>query len=75
MSYCRMGWDGNDLYMFENVSGVITCSGCRFDDPWIVDLNSVEEALAHVAKHRAAGHHAPADLEEQIEAFNPWNGT
>jgi len=73
MSYCRRGWDGSDLYMFEHVDGFIECSGCAFDDPWIVVLNSVDEALDHVAKHRAARHGVPDGLEEQIAGENPWS--
>jgi hypothetical protein len=67
-----MGWDGSDLYMFESVGGWVECSGCRFDDPWIVQLNSVEDALAHVRKHREAGHTVVDGLEDSIRAENPW---
>ena len=73
MSYCRRGWDGNQLYMYEHVDGFIECSGCQFDDPWIVQLNSVDEAIEHVAKHRAAGHHVPEGLEDDIRYENPWS--
>ena len=72
MSYCRRGWDGSDLYMFEHVAGHIECSGCLFDDPWIVQLNSVDEAIQHVKKHLRAGHSVPLGLEGDIKAENPW---
>lgn len=75
MSYCRRGWDSSDLYMFENVGGWIECCGCPFDDPWIVQLNSVEEALDHVTKHIRAGHNVPLGLEEAIKDENPWTST
>jgi hypothetical protein len=67
-----MGWDGSDLYMFEATGGWIECSACRFDEPWIVQLWSVDEALDHVAKHRDAGHTVPDGLEDDIRAENPW---
>lgn len=73
MSYCRLGWDGNELYMFEHVDGFIECSACKFDDPWILGLHSLDETLEHVAKHRAAGHVVPEALEDEIRADNPWN--
>lgn len=73
MSYCRMGWDGSDLYMFEHVGGFIECSACRFDDPWIVRLDSVDDALAHVRKHREAGHTVVDGLEDAIRQLNPWS--
>jgi len=75
MSYCRMGWDGSDLYMFENTAGHIECSGCRFDDPWIVQLNSMDEVIEHIKKHIRAGHNVPLGLEEDIKQENPWTLT
>lgn len=65
----------SDIYLFENVGGWIECSGCRFDDPWIVQLNSVDEALTHIAKHRAAGHQVREGIENAVRTWNPWNGT
>lgn len=62
----------SDIYLFENVGGWIECSGCRFDDPWIVQLNSVEETLAHIAKHRAAGHQVLEEIEDEVRTWNPW---
>jgi hypothetical protein len=38
-------------------------------------LNSLDEALAHVAKHRAAGHIVPIGVEDDIRAENPWSVT
>jgi hypothetical protein len=75
MSYCRFSWDDSDVYLYEHVDGFIECSACRFDDPWIVQLNSLDEALAHVAKHRAAGHIVPIGVEDDIRAENPWSVT
>jgi hypothetical protein len=75
MSYCRRGWDGNQLYVYWHTDGFIECSGCEFDDPWIVSLHSVDEAIEHVAKHRAAGHVVPDGLEDDIRAENPWSVT
>jgi hypothetical protein len=59
--------------MFEHTDGFIECSGCAFDDPWIVQLDTIDDALAHVGKHRAAGHTVPDGLEEDIRAKNPWS--
>jgi len=73
MSYCRFGWDGSDLYMFEHVGRFICCSACLFDDPWIVELHSLGDALEHVHKHRVAGHNVPDGLEAEIGQENPWS--
>jgi len=72
MSYCRRGWDGSQVYMYWHVDGFIECSGCEFDDPWIVQLNSLDEAIEHVKKHIRAGHNVPLLLEESIKTENPW---
>lgn len=71
MSYCRMGYK-SDLYLFEHVGGWIECSGCMFDDPWIVRLDTLTDALMHIARHRDAGHHVPDGLEDDVKAENPW---
>jgi hypothetical protein len=73
VSYCRFQWDNSDAYIYEHVDGFIECSGCRFDDPWIVRLDSIEDALAHIAKHRDAGHHIPDYVDASIQAENPWS--
>lgn len=67
-----MGWDGSDLYLYEHVDGFIECSACRFDDPWIVRLDSLQDALDHIAKHREAGHTVVPGLEVAVMAENPW---
>jgi hypothetical protein len=67
-----MGWGGSDLYMYEDTDGSIRCSACRFDDPWIVQLNSLTDALMHIARHRDAGHSVPEGLEDAVRAENPW---
>ncbi len=72
MSYCRRGWDGSDVYMYWSDGDFVCCSGCEFDDPWIVQLNSMDEVIEHIKKHIRAGHNVPLGLEESIKAENPW---
>lgn len=54
MSYCRWGWDGSDVYVFESSSGFVCCCGpgCESKTP--------EEMIVHLASHRRNGGFVPA---------------
>ena len=56
MSYCRFAWDGSDVYVFESERG-IECCGCRFNEDFVTD--EPEQMIAHLARHRRAGHFVP----------------
>lgn len=69
MSYCRFGWGGSDVYVYESVDG-IECCGCNLDDNFTAacgceadtDPRHSEAALAmvlHLRRHREAGHNVP----------------
>ena len=38
MSYCRFGWGGSDVYVFEHYRGYLTCCGCIMQHmEWVDD--------------------------------------
>lgn len=57
MSYCRFGWDGSDVYVYESCSGGFDCCGCNL----LGDYNCAtpEEMIAHLIEHRKAGQFVP----------------
>lgn len=68
MSYCRFAWDGSDVYIFESERG-IECCGCRFKDDFVTD--EPEAMIAHLARHRRAGHYVPRHAIESLWADIP----
>jgi len=63
VSYCRFAWDGSDVYVYESDRG-IECCGCRFEEDFVAD--EPEEMIAHLARHRRAGHFVPAHAIESL---------
>ncbi len=65
MSYCR--WGNGDLYIYADVQGGLTCSGCRLlhgAGRWRdFHCTTRSEMLRHIESHRLAGHRV---LEEVI---------
>lgn len=57
MSYCRFGWDGSDVYVFESANG-LACCGCRLHDDGFLCAEP-EEMIAHLVAHRRAGQFVP----------------
>ena len=68
MSYSRFSHADVDVYM--DVNGSLACCGCLLtDDPetsggWY--YNSTDEMIAHLDKHRAAGHDVPDYLDDAL---------
>ena len=67
MSYARFAPD-SDVYVYESSRGGIECQRCRFMQPTDAIAsgprnNAVmvdeDEMIAHLAKHRKAGHRVP----------------
>lgn len=56
MSYCRFGWDGSEVYVFESAQG-IECCGCKFGKEFTT--SEPEQMILHLAIHRRAGHFVP----------------
>lgn len=69
MSYCRFGWNGSDVYVYESERG-LTCCGCRLVDGGF-DCATTVEMIAHLAAHRAAGQFVPAHAIESLWAESP----
>lgn len=68
MSYCRFGWDGSNVYVYETTDGKIECCCCALClSPRPENLLGVEcfiadspaEMIAHLEKHREARHNVP----------------
>lgn len=57
MSYCRFGWEGSDVYVYQGQGGFVCC-GCSLSKrKW--DYKTIEKMIAHLAKHRRAGQFVP----------------
>ena len=56
MSYCRFGWDGSDVYVFESSAG-LECCACSLQNTFTTSLP--EEMIKHLAVHRRAGQYVP----------------
>lgn len=66
MSLVRRG-DDSDLYIYEDISGVIRCSWCPLNSGRDFDMpvsDNDDHVLAHIHQHAAAGHRVP-------ERFHP----
>lgn len=76
LSYCRFGWDGSDVYVYDSVGDFLTCCGCKLErggfdvgyegDP---DYAACLSMILHLRVHREAGHVVPlyalAELAEE----------
>ena len=58
MSYCRFGWQGSDVYVFESASG-LECCGCKLSNNFTT--SEPEEMIKHLGQHRRAGHYVPPE--------------
>jgi hypothetical protein len=65
MSYCRFGWGGSDVYVYEDVSLGIYCCGCALTPGGFIAGNpgadhvAADVMVAHLKEHRRAGHTVP----------------
>lgn len=57
MSYCRFGWDGSDVYVYESCSGGWECCGCIMNGNW--NYSTRQEIVDHLLEHRKQGHTVP----------------
>lgn len=81
MAFAKWGWENSDVYLFGGVIHpppddvhVIVCCGCLLarEDPddWLMseslDFETKEAVLAHLARHRNAGHTVPQSAVDRI---------
>jgi hypothetical protein len=59
MSYCRFGWEGSNVYVYESASG-LECCGCNLLDGGFT-AKEPEEMIAHLGAHRRANQYVPED--------------
>jgi hypothetical protein len=66
VSYCR--FLEADAYIFEHVGGFWQCCDCALStEEWgSADFNTREELLAHIDKHRQAGHYIPDNVDKRL---------
>jgi hypothetical protein len=57
MSYCRFGWEGSQVYVYESAAG-FECCGCHLLDDGFT-TKEPEEMITHLAQHRRAGQYVP----------------
>ena len=73
MSYARFAED-SDVYVYASAGGGIECARCRFitDTKEPPRNNAVmvdeDEMIAHLEKHRRAGHRVPNDAFDRLRA-------
>lgn len=48
---------GSDVYVYLDCCGYLCCCGCSLGDEW--NFYTTADMLAHLAKHREAGHNVP----------------
>jgi hypothetical protein len=69
VSYCRFGWNGSDVYVYESAEG-ICCCGCWLSEESVY-FDTPELTIEHLIEHRKAGHFVPeyaiAELWQEIE--------
>ena len=69
MSYCRLGWDDSDVYLFPTYAAgdrlTIECCDCSAQGESVL-LAAWPEVEAHLAQHRAAGDGVPNHVDEDI---------
>lgn len=78
MSYVRWSSPGHphsydsSVYIYDNVSGGITCCGCDLsDDSW--NCATAEEMIAHVEQHIAHGDAVPDFVIPRLKAGRNFN--
>lgn len=59
MSYCRFGWEGSAVFVYESEEG-IECCGCALENGAFT-VKEPEEMIAHLGRHRRSGHYVPED--------------
>ena len=66
MSYARFGWEGSDVYVYEDYAGYYTCCWCVLD----VDPKTPSAAIMveHLREHIVYGHTVPAQTIDAILA-------
>lgn len=64
MSYVR--FSEADVYVYSDVGGYLCCCGCLLKEPW--EHYSTDSMLAHLCKHKEAGHDVPSHVFEDLEA-------
>lgn len=70
MSYARLGAFGSQVYVYDDVRGFLCCCFCPLD-PNDFHATSGPAMVAHLAEHRAAGHHVPGYVDAGILADYP----
>ncbi len=65
MSYARKGLDGSSVYVYATGNDW-RCHGCALAGAGHVVCESPADMVAHLERHRAAGHAVPAAAIERL---------
>lgn len=67
MSYCRFGWQGSEVYVYEGSDGIVCC-GCQLDTTKSSSFvcETSEEMIAHLGEHRRANQYVPNGVIEEL---------
>lgn len=70
MSYSRFGWDGSNVYVFDDTRGGTTCCWCALHPEIGEDFNVATHAemVDHMREHIAAGHTVPSYVIPELES-------
>ena len=63
MSYCRFGWGGSDVYVYEASEGIVCCA-CKLVGHFTAA--TPEEMIAHLGQHRRANHCVPHEAIAEL---------
>ena len=70
MSYCRFGYGGSEVYVFENTPDRFVCCECSLTTLTPQDINTIvtgrQAMLKHLLVHRKAGHNVPDEALDRL---------
>ena len=72
MSFVRFGEDGSNVYVYDDVGGYVTCCFCALNPDADFHTTDLDAMLVHLTEHRAAGHHVPGWLDDELRDDWPY---
>lgn len=73
MSYARPGFEGSEVYVYQDTAGFLACSGCLFDVNRNYRTHSRLEMIDHLIAHQKAGQVVPPaaldDLSDELLVY------
>ena len=76
MSFVRLGQDGSQVYIYDDIAVGPRCCYCALAKTWLDEAGNthwvdfatrdLDAMLAHIAEHRAAGHVVPDWVDQAL---------